>query len=206
MFECFDLNVDKGTVHIVAQIDDFEGPLQCSPMKRRCHASVRNRIPTIERATNVRGKSTSKKKTTTNDSVGVDEEGMYSETDSLVAASDSSYDIDLAASSDSNDEGSDPEFDPDGEIGDVDDEFHPPPFSYDVDAPCIDVDAVNLEQKTCTCRAWQVTGKPCSHALSFLAKLSRKVQMDEFVHEYFSVDRFKKTYACTFNPMTSKDS
>ena len=30
--------------------------------------------------------------------------------------------------------------------------------------------------------------------------------MDEFVHEYFSVDRFRKTYACTFNPMTSKDS
>ena len=66
--------------------------------------------------------------------------------------------------------------------------------------------AVNLEQKTCTCRAWQVTGKPCSHALAFLAKLSRKVQMDEFVHEYFSVDRFRKTYAFTFNPMISKDS
>jgi len=66
--------------------------------------------------------------------------------------------------------------------------------------------AVNLEQKTYTCRAWQVTGKPCSHALAFLAKLSRKVQMDEFVHEYFSVDRFRKTYAFTFNPMISKDS
>ena len=23
---------------------------------------------------------------------------------------------------------------------------------------------VNMELKTCTCRAWQVTGKPCSHA------------------------------------------
>ena len=66
--------------------------------------------------------------------------------------------------------------------------------------------AVNLEQKTCTCRAWQVTGKPCSHALAFIAKLSRKVQMDEFVHEYFSVDRFRKTYVFTFNPMISKDS
>ena len=30
--------------------------------------------------------------------------------------------------------------------------------------------------------------------------------MDDFVHEYFSVDRLKKTYECTFNPMTSKDS
>ena len=65
--------------------------------------------------------------------------------------------------------------------------------------------AVNLEQKTCTCRAWQVTGKPCSHVLAFIAKISREVQMDDFVHEYFSVDRFRKAYACKFNPMTSKD-
>jgi len=65
--------------------------------------------------------------------------------------------------------------------------------------------AVNLELKTCSCRVWQVTGKPCSHALAFIAKLSREVQMDEFVHEYFSVVRFRKTYAGTFTPMTSKD-
>ena len=65
--------------------------------------------------------------------------------------------------------------------------------------------AINLEHHTCTCRAWQVTGKPCTHALAFIAKLSRQVQMDDFVHEYFSVDRLKKTYECTFNPMTSKD-
>jgi hypothetical protein len=65
--------------------------------------------------------------------------------------------------------------------------------------------AVNLELKTCTCRAWQVTEKPCSHALAFIAKVSREVQMDEFVHEYFSVERLRKAYACTFIPMTSKD-
>jgi hypothetical protein len=65
--------------------------------------------------------------------------------------------------------------------------------------------AVNLELKTCTCRAWQVTGKPCSHAPAFIAKLSREVQMDEFVHEYFSVERLRKAYAGTFIPMTSKD-
>lgn len=30
--------------------------------------------------------------------------------------------------------------------------------------------------------------------------------MDDFVDEYFSIDRFRKAYASTFNPMTSKDS
>jgi hypothetical protein len=66
--------------------------------------------------------------------------------------------------------------------------------------------AVNLQQKTCSCRAWQVSGKPCTHALAFIAMLSRHAQMDEFVHDYFSVDMFKKVYAGTFNPMTSKDN
>ena len=65
--------------------------------------------------------------------------------------------------------------------------------------------AVNLDEKTCSCQAWQVTRKPCSHALAFIAKISREVQMDEFVHEYFSVDRFRKAYASKFNLMTSKD-
>ena len=60
--------------------------------------------------------------------VGVDEEGMYSDTDSLVASSDSSYESDLAASSNSDDDYSDPEFDPNGEVVDNDDEFDPPLF------------------------------------------------------------------------------
>jgi hypothetical protein len=50
-----------------------------------------------------------------------------------------------------------------------------------------------------------VIGKPCCHALAFIAKISREVQIDEFVHKYFFVDRFGKAYACIFNPTTSKD-
>ena len=53
MFEWVQLNLDKGVVEINAQINDFEGPLQCSPTKRRCHPSVRNKASTTtnERAT-----------------------------------------------------------------------------------------------------------------------------------------------------------
>jgi hypothetical protein len=55
------------------------------------------------------------------DRASVDEEGMYLDTDSLVAPSDSSYDSDLAASSD-------PEFEPNGEVVDNDDEYDIPLF------------------------------------------------------------------------------
>jgi hypothetical protein len=64
--------------------------------------------------------------------------------------------------------------------------------------------AVNLDGKTYSCREWQVTGQPCNHALSVIAKLSREVQMEEFIHEYYSVDRLRKAYAGAFTPMTSK--
>jgi hypothetical protein len=64
--------------------------------------------------------------------------------------------------------------------------------------------AVNLEQRSCTCRSWQVTGKPCSHALAFIATLGREVDMADLVHQYYSVDMFRKAYAGVFTPMTSK--
>ena len=38
----------------------------------------------------------------------------------------------------------------------------------------------------------------------FIAKLSREVHMDDYVHEYFSVAKFKKAYSGVFNPMTSR--
>jgi hypothetical protein len=49
-----------------------------------------------------------------------------------------------------------------------------------------------------------VSGKSCRHALAFHAKLSREVHMDDYVHGYFSIDRFKKAYSSVFNPITSK--
>ena len=34
--------------------------------------------------------------------------------------------------------------------------------------------AVNLELKTCSCRLWQLSRKPCKHSLAFIAKLSKR--------------------------------
>ncbi|KAG2551950.1 hypothetical protein PVAP13_9KG442085 [Panicum virgatum] len=127
LFEWFQLNLDKGVVRINAQINDFEGPLQCSPMKRRCH-HLATEIPINESCPNERVTSTSNKRRGTKckgkggdddgGGVGVDEEGIYSDTNSLAAPSDSSYDSDLDASSDSGDDCSDTEFDSNGEVVD----------------------------------------------------------------------------------------
>jgi hypothetical protein len=79
----------------------------------------------------------------------VDEEGVYSDTDSLKSLSDCSYDSDLASSSDSDCDSvcsdSDFEYNPDAEIVDEDDIAT---FVYDADDPCIDVGVMfsNVDQ------------------------------------------------------------
>ncbi|XP_062188868.1 uncharacterized protein LOC133892165 [Phragmites australis] len=67
----------------------------------------------------------------------------------FVALSDSSYDIDLAASSYSDSDCNDPEYDPDGEIVDEDDEDDVPVLSYNVDDPCIDNDVIFPDVDQC---------------------------------------------------------
>jgi hypothetical protein len=55
---------------------------------------------------------------------------------------------------------------------------------------------VDLEARTCSCRQWQITGLPCIHALFFITTLSGQAgNIKQYVHEYYSVARFKATYA-----------
>ncbi|KAL6659926.1 hypothetical protein ACP70R_002048 [Stipagrostis hirtigluma subsp. patula] len=52
---------------------------------------------------------------------------------------------------------------------------------------------VDLEQRTCTCREWQVSGKPCAHALCFLSAI--RFKLEPYVHDCYSVSKFKAAYA-----------
>ena len=78
-------------------------------------------------------------------------ECKHSDTKSLATLSDSRYDFKLAASSDSDldasfdSDCSDPEYEPDHEIIDEDDNDDIPICSYDVDAPCVDISYVFLD-------------------------------------------------------------
>jgi hypothetical protein len=54
---------------------------------------------------------------------------------------------------------------------------------------------VDLEARTCSCRQWQISGLPCIHALYFITTLKGQAgSIQEYVHEYYSVARFKATY------------
>ncbi|XP_066374661.1 uncharacterized protein [Miscanthus floridulus] len=62
---------------------------------------------------------------------------------------------------------------------------------------------VKLEQRTCTCQEWQHTGKPCQHVLAYVTR-QRGIDLEQFVHDYYSVNRFRAAYGREIEPMTDK--
>ena len=52
---------------------------------------------------------------------------------------------------------------------------------------------VDLQERKCTCRRWQVIGLPCTHALCVITSI-RGCNIDGYVHEYYFVVKFKKAY------------
>jgi hypothetical protein len=62
---------------------------------------------------------------------------------------------------------------------------------------------VNTEEHECTCLEWQHTGKPCEHAIFFLAS-NPKLNMHPYFHEYYSLAKFKAAYATLIQPLTDQ--
>ena len=64
---------------------------------------------------------------------------------------------------------------------------------------------VDLEKRTCSCKHWQITGLPCIHALFFITSLrGPAAEIDQYVHEYYSVAKFNATYAENVPSMEGK--
>ena len=61
------------------------------------------------------------------------------------------------------------------------------------------VEATNLETKTCSCRSWDLTGLPCGHALAciYYAQLNEY----DYVSECYKIETFVNQYAGFITPM-----
>lgn len=62
---------------------------------------------------------------------------------------------------------------------------------------------VDLQNQRCSCRQWQITGKPCTHALGWIC-YNRGIHIKDFVHDYYSVRRFREAYAGRFPTMPDR--
>ncbi|XP_059658947.1 uncharacterized protein LOC132305300 [Cornus florida] len=69
---------------------------------------------------------------------------------------------------------------------------------YDVQDE-IDNESVNLQEISCTCGEWNVTGIPCKHAIAVMTK--KKLPIEEYVDAYHHRSTFLKGYAFEINPL-----
>ena len=64
---------------------------------------------------------------------------------------------------------------------------------------------VNLVDKTCSCRQWQVYGIPCKHALAFITSLPNE-PIENHVDFYFSIEKFRAAYSPCIPALLGKAS
>ncbi|KAE8818050.1 hypothetical protein D1007_04151 [Hordeum vulgare] len=65
---------------------------------------------------------------------------------------------------------------------------------------------VNLSTRECTCRQWQIRGKPCIHALHLMTVIGgADGEVDQYCSEYFCVAKFMAAYADNVPALLGKD-
>jgi hypothetical protein len=63
---------------------------------------------------------------------------------------------------------------------------------------------VNLVDKTCSCRQWQVSGISCKHALAFITSLANE-PIDKHVDLYYSIEKFRAAYNALIPALPDKN-
>ncbi|KAK1432692.1 hypothetical protein QVD17_09590 [Tagetes erecta] len=62
---------------------------------------------------------------------------------------------------------------------------------------------VNLRERTCSCRKWDLSGIPCFHVCAVAGFLKRDAE--EFVHSYYTKEMYMKSYAYSILAMAGED-
>lgn len=62
---------------------------------------------------------------------------------------------------------------------------------------------VNLAERKCSCRQWQVSGLSCKHALAFITSITN-APIENYVDLYFSIEKFRAAYTALIPTMPDK--
>lgn len=62
---------------------------------------------------------------------------------------------------------------------------------------------INLQNMTCSCRYWQLSGLPCCHALSAICKSGHAT--NGFIAQGYSIEEYKKTYDHCMEPLEGEE-
>ncbi|RID74972.1 hypothetical protein BRARA_B02045 [Brassica rapa] len=58
---------------------------------------------------------------------------------------------------------------------------------------------VDMNEKTCSCRKWQMVGIPCAHAASVI--IGKKEKVEAYVNEYYTTQKWRETYKDGIKPV-----
>ncbi|XP_076883263.1 uncharacterized protein LOC143531979 [Bidens hawaiensis] len=62
--------------------------------------------------------------------------------------------------------------------------------------------SVDIGNKTCTCKMWELSGIPCKHVCALAGFMKRN--SEEFAHESFLKEKYLKSYQFTIPPLPSE--
>lgn len=79
---------------------------------------------------------------------------------------------------------------------------------YQVSGPWQDQCVVNVNQRTCSCKKWEITGMPCKHAVSAIWDMRRNngaIGIPEtFVHECYWLSTWRNMYSFKVDPINGR--
>ncbi|GJS21174.1 putative RNA-directed DNA polymerase, eukaryota, reverse transcriptase zinc-binding domain protein [Tanacetum coccineum] len=82
-------------------------------------------------------------------------------------------------------------------------------IKYQVSGPYEDQCVVDIKEKNCSCRKWELTGMPCKHAVSVINEITitnADVRVPEsWVYSSYWVSTWAKQYSYTINPMNGRN-
>nr|GLL25589.1 uncharacterized protein LOC109174707 [Ipomoea trifida] len=74
---------------------------------------------------------------------------------------------------------------------------------YQVDDHNFKAFKVDLAQRQCSCRGWDLTGIPCSHVVASIRK--QRESPEDFVHQCYTVDSYLRAYEPAILPIQSSE-
>ncbi|XP_022843156.1 uncharacterized protein LOC111366682 [Olea europaea var. sylvestris] len=61
---------------------------------------------------------------------------------------------------------------------------------------------IDLEEQSCACRRWELTGIPCSHAIAVIRETRNEIE--DFVDNYYTADTYLRCYDHIMNPINGR--
>ncbi|XP_071694763.1 uncharacterized protein [Rutidosis leptorrhynchoides] len=80
---------------------------------------------------------------------------------------------------------------------------------YQVNGPHGDQVVVDMQNRSCACRKWEITGMPCKHVVACLYNMTENSMevghVEDWVHHVYRLETWKQAYAFSIQPVNGRE-